>query len=71
MDLQTGRNQQPANLSERVALRRRRYEAEARLLAYRVGWLESDDIGMRKLKRELQELLRVEDDTLVRTLLDG
>ena len=36
---------------------RRRTEIEAKLLAYRSGWLPSDEIRIRKLTRELSEVL--------------
>ena len=51
---------------------RRRGELEAKLLAYRCGWLASDEIHVRRLKRELARLLDESpaDDRLARALLD-
>jgi hypothetical protein len=50
----------------------RRSELEAKLLAYRCGWLAPDEIRVRRLKRELARLLEEiqADDAMARALLD-
>ncbi len=52
---------------------RRRSEIEAKLIAYRCGWLASDEIHIRKLTRELSEVLYFigADDPLARQLIEG
>lgn len=49
----------------------RRSELEAKLLAYRCGWLARDEIKIRKLERELDRVLKQigTDDALARRLI--
>ena len=53
------------------AVVRRRSELEAKLLAYRCGWLARDEIRIRKLERELDLVLKRigTDDALARRLI--
>lgn len=46
-----------SNADSSTSAVRRRTEIEAKLLAYRSGWLPSDEIRIRKLTRELSEVL--------------
>ena len=54
------------------ALIQQRSELEARLLAYRCGWLELDEIKIRKLENALRQVLQMlgTDDVLARALLE-
>jgi hypothetical protein len=55
-----------------VSAVRRRTQIEAKLLAYRCGWLPSDEIRIRKLTRELSEVLDYigAGDPLAQQLID-
>jgi hypothetical protein len=57
----------------RNAVVRQRSELEAKLLAYRCGWLARDEIKIRKLQRELDQILKQigTDDALARHLLSA
>lgn len=52
---------------------RRRTELEAKLLAYRCGWLARDEIRIRKLERALLTVLAAigRDDPMARDLIAG
>ena len=54
------------------ALTQQRSELEARLLAYRCGWLELDEIKIRKLEKALRGVLHKlgTDDVLATALLE-
>lgn len=50
---------------------RQRLDLEAKLLAYRCGWLSFDEIKIRKLERQLKQLLEsAGDDQMARNLIN-
>ena len=71
--MQPNRDREAGATSQRPFNRfQRRSELEAKLLAYRCGWLAPDEIRVRRLKRELALLLEETqaDDAMARALLD-
>jgi len=52
-------------------LKRRRTALEAKLLAYRLGWLAGDDVRVRRLQRDLKTVLSLlpEGDSMAAALL--
>ena len=70
--MQTQRKNRPFS-NDRRQLIRQRTELEARLLAYRCGWLSADEINIRKLKRALARVLGSLEgaDPLAEELLRG
>lgn len=67
-----GRVKPQTSTDSRAAIRLRS-ELEAKLLAYRCGWLSRDEIKIRKLERELARLLDEleNEDPMARRLIDG
>ncbi|MGE0624692.1 MAG: hypothetical protein AB7I04_03575 [Pseudomonadales bacterium] len=63
--------QENAFSSDIRKLKRRRTSLEAKLLAYRIGWLAEDDASERKLQRDLRSVLSLlgNGDPLAATLL--
>ena len=62
-----------ARADDRRTLIRRRTDLEAKLLAWRSGWIDLDELRVRKLQRELHAVLTElqTKDTLARFLLSG
>ena len=62
-----------ARADDHRALIRRRTDLEAKLLAWRAGWIDLDELRVRKLQRELHAVLTElqTQDALARFLLSG
>ena len=69
--MQLRRDRAPAIARDRAAMQRRT-QLEAKLIAYRCGWLERDEIAIRKLERALDRVVREigREDRMARALLD-
>jgi len=63
--------QENAFSNDTRVLKRRRTELEAKLLAYRLGWLAEDDVHVRRLQRDLKTVLSLlpEGDSRAAALL--